>query len=112
MARGKFIAALAGLFALSMNFAAARAATIDYTFIGTGTGTLGKSTFSGTFDVNLVGNTTSVFNLGNFFSNGGAATFASGGLNATFNSGSGVVFVNSPHGFSHPLLVPLHHPPR
>jgi hypothetical protein len=36
MARGKFIAALAGLCVLSPNFGTARAATIDYNFIGTG----------------------------------------------------------------------------
>jgi hypothetical protein len=111
MARGKFIAALAGLFALSLNFAAARAATIDYTFIGTGTGTLGKSTFSGTFDVNLVGNTTSVFNLGNFFSNAGTATFASGGLNATLNSGSQVILINGPSGFANVGFAQLQPPP-
>jgi hypothetical protein len=100
MARGKLTAALAGLCALSMNFGAAQAAIIDYTFIGTGTGTLNNVAFSGLFDVNIIANTSTISGSGNNFTNTGTATFLSSAGFATFSSGSGytpeVVLINGP----------------
>jgi hypothetical protein len=95
---GAFIAALAGLCALSLNFGTARAATIDY--IGTGAGTLNGVAFSGLFDVNIIGNTSTISSSGDFFSNKGTAIFVSSAGLATFSSGPGVtwevILINGP----------------
>jgi hypothetical protein len=100
MARGRLIAALAGLCALTVNFGTAQAATIDYNFIGTGTGTLNGVGFSGVFDVNYLANTSTISSSGNFFTNSGTATFLSSAGFATLSSGSGytpeVVLINGP----------------
>jgi hypothetical protein len=103
MARGKLIAALAGLCALGMNLGTAQAATVDYNFIGTGTGTLNGNAFSGLFDVNILANTSTIsFDGANHYTNAGFATFTSSAGFATFTNGGGytpeVVLINGPTG--------------
>ena len=63
---------------------AAEAATIDYIFTGTGTGTLNGTPFSGAFTVTEVGDTTAITSGGGeFFNIASTATFVAGVLSTT-----------------------------
>jgi len=88
----KFSALCAAFFVASV--ASADATTLDYIFTGTGTGTLGGTSFNGGFTVSLIGDTndivfTSQYNVPV------TGTFSTGGATATFGGLSNTVISNT-----------------
>jgi hypothetical protein len=75
----------------------AHAATIDYIFNGTGTGSLNGSAFSGDFNVTYVGDTTAVQSAAFYNTNAAVGTFTFGStLAATLNNPANIVLINDP----------------
>lgn len=90
------IGLLAGCIALLFG-AAAQAATIDYIFTGTGTGTLNGTAFSGSFTVTEVGNTSAVTGPsgGEFTNVASTATFVVGANMGTLTGTTNEVIDNT-----------------
>ena len=91
------IGLLAGCVALLFGETAAQAATIDYIFTGTGTGTLNGTAFNGSFTVTEVGNTSAVTGPsgGEFTNVASTATFVIGANTGTFTGATNEVIDNT-----------------
>lgn len=84
LVRSALVAAVIGI----LPVAAAHANPMDYTFTGTGGGTINGTSFTGAFTFVLEGNTTNIIpSGGEFFLTNVAGTFSEGGTTYTLSSG-------------------------